>query len=97
MPWYKLTISKEDISKRVDLCLEREFNALLEELEANRCLGMYRDTQSESTFFIGCDTACQLLHGLIQFYKGELCSRPSFEHLLEVAGHFDDHQVEQIT
>lgn len=96
MPWYKLTLSEQALSKRADLCLEREFNAVLAELEANRCLAMYRDSRSESTFYIGCDTACQLLHGLIQFYQGELCQKPQLSELIEVAGHFEDHLVERI-
>ncbi|MFC3149646.1 hypothetical protein ACFOEK_01245 [Litoribrevibacter euphylliae] len=96
MPWYKLTLNEQALSKRADLCLEREFNAVLAELEANRCLAMYRDGRSETTFYVGCDTACQLLHGLIQFYQGEQCPKPQLSELIEIAGHFDDHLVESI-
>lgn len=96
MPWFKLTLTDTDISKRADLCLEREFNAVLAELEANRCLAMYRDSQLQNIFYVGCDTACQLLHGLINFYNGVPCQKPDLSKLLEVTGHFHDHQVEQV-
>ncbi|GLQ31020.1 hypothetical protein [Litoribrevibacter albus] len=96
MPWFKLTLDERALSKRADLCLEREFNAVLAELEANRCLAMYRDSQYQNTFYVGCDTVCQLLHGLIQFYQGEPCQKPELSGLLEVTGHFDDHQIDQV-
>lgn len=96
MPWFKLTLSEQALAKRVDLCLEREFNAVLGELEANRCLAMYQDGHQKNTFFVGCDKACQILHGLIQFYQGEPCEKPDIASLIEITGHFDDHQVEQV-
>ncbi len=96
MPWFKLTLDEQALSKRADLCLEREFNAALAELEANRCLAMYRDGEHKNTFYIGCDTVCQLLHGLVHFYHGEQCEKPNLSRLMEVTGHFDDHLVEQI-
>lgn len=97
MPWFSINLTEQEIAKRKDLCLEHEFNAVLEQLEANRCLAMYRDAQDQSVFYIVCDNACQMLHGLIRFYSGMPCRRPDLNHLLEVTGHFDDHLVEQIS
>ncbi|GAA3911840.1 hypothetical protein [Litoribacillus peritrichatus] len=96
MPWFELTLTEEEIAKRADLNLEREFNVVLAEIEANRCLAMYRDAQHQNVFYIGCDTACQLLHGLIVFYHGKPCEKPNLVDLHSVTGHFDDHLVEQI-
>ena len=96
MPWFEVSLTEQEIAKRTDLCLEREFNAVLAELEANRCLAMYRDAQNQNIFYIACDSACQILHGLIAFYRGQPCEKPELSRLLAVTGHFDDHQVEQI-
>lgn len=96
MPWYQLTLSEQALHKRADLCLECEFDAVLCELEANRCLAMYRDQKSESVFYVGCDDACQLLQGLIIFYNGKPCSKPDVPNLVEVSGHFSDPLIHQI-
>lgn len=96
MPWFSLQLSQQDLAQNGVTRLKQEFRAILNEIEANRCLAMYQDAQEAHQYFIACDAECQLLYALIQFYNGIECLKPDLEDLLYLDGHYDDHMAENV-
>lgn len=96
MPWFSLQLSQQDLAQNGVTRLQQEFRAILNEIEANRCLAMYQDAHESNQYYIACDAECQLLYAMIQFYRGVGCLRPDLTRLRYLEGHYDDHMAEYV-